>query len=285
MSLVLPFAGRVELAGLPVGSACVVHPSGLVATCWHVISPYADSVGELAFTTLDGRQEFPVEIVGSPDLQHDLVLLRPTGGVRLPALTATRLVASESALPGDMFTIQGFGEVDDTGHRYQFLSATGRVIGPAQRDGITLLEVESRQVLRGMSGAGVVLSTQDGIVGVLSGRYIPSPGEGWLRDTGWVVPAEHIAALHPDLLTAVSLGRKPVRMQERHSIWQVRGLHRAAVFVGRENELDRLHDLLQLGVAGVVVVASVGGSGKTRLALEYAHLHRNDYDVVLAGTR
>ena len=280
MSLVLPFAGRIEVAGLPVGSGCVVHSSGLVVTCWHVVSPHIDSIAELSFFTIDNRYKFPVRIVGQPDLQHDLVLLQPTGGTRLPALTAARLLAGESALPGDLFTIQGFGEVEDSDHSYQFLSATGKIIGPAQRDGIVLLEVESRQVLRGMSGAGVVLDAHDGIVGVLSGRYVPSLGEGWLRDTGWVVPAEHIAALRTDLLAAVSLGSRSSRLSERQSIWQVRGLHRAAVFAGREKELNRLNDLLPSGSSGSVVIAGVGGNGKTRLALEYAYLNRNNYDVV-----
>ena len=280
MSLILPFAGRVEVAGLPVGSGCVVHSSGLVVTCWHVVSPYIDSVAELSFLTLDNRQKFPIRIVGTPDLQHDLVLLQPADGVRLPALTAARLLAGESALPGDLFTLQGFGEVDDSGHSYKFLSATGKVIGPAQRDGIVLLEVESRQVLRGMSGAGVVLDAHGGIVGVLSGRYVPSLGEGWLRDTGWVVPAEHVAALRADLLAALPLDRSSPRPLGRQSIWQARGLHRAAVFAGREKDLNRLDDLLPSGISGSAVIAGVGGSGKTRLALEYAYLHRNDYDVV-----
>ena len=280
MSLVSPFSGRVEVAGHPVGSGCVVHPSGLLVTCWHVVSPFTEPPRDLIFSTLDGRQRFPVVIDGTPDLQHDLVLLRPAGGVHLPALAAARLLTGESAQPGDMFTIQGFGEVDDSGHSYQFLSAGGKVIGPAQRDGIILLEVESRQVLRGMSGAGVVLGGYDGVVGILVGRYVPAPGERWLRDTGWVVPAEHVAALRPDLLSAVSLGRRPGPGHERHSIWQVRGLHRAAVFTGREEELGELHNRLTPGVAGTVVIAGVGGCGKTRMALEYAHLYRRDYEVV-----
>lgn len=280
MSLLPPFAGRIEISQSPVGSGCVVHPSGLVATCWHVVSPYVDSLEPLRFATLDGHYKFPIEMVRPPDLRQDLVLLRPASGVSLPELATARLLASESALPGDIVTIQGFGKVDDPRHRYDFLSATGRVIGPAQRDGISVIEIESRQVLRGMSGAGVALGSFEGVVGLLSGRYIPPPGEGWFRDTGWVIPAEQIVALSQGLLSTISLTRKPAQKRERHSIWQVRGLQRAAVFVGREREVDRLKEILHRGVAGTVVISGIGGAGKTRLALEYAHRLRHDYDTV-----
>src|SRR5208283_132445 len=51
-------------------------------------------------------------------------------------------------------------------------------------------------------------------------------------------------------------------------------------FVGREEDLAKIHALLQKGEAvGVqpVAAAGMGGIGKTQLAVEYAYRHVEDY--------
>lgn len=52
-------------------------------------------------------------------------------------------------------------------------------------------------------------------------------------------------------------------------------------FVGRETELSNLHELLQHGgsIVGIrpTVLVGLGGIGKTQLAAEYAHAHRDNY--------
>jgi tetratricopeptide (TPR) repeat protein len=59
---------------------------------------------------------------------------------------------------------------------------------------------------------------------------------------------------------------------------------RNQVFTGRQDLLDQLHASLGLGQAAAVVQAQavhgLGGVGKTQLALEYAHRHRGDYDLI-----
>ncbi len=49
-------------------------------------------------------------------------------------------------------------------------------------------------------------------------------------------------------------------------------------FVGREDDLAKVHQLLQQGKAiGIAGVTGMGGIGKTQLAVEYAFEHREDY--------
>lgn len=52
-------------------------------------------------------------------------------------------------------------------------------------------------------------------------------------------------------------------------------------FVGRDDELDRIHDELQHdGSRKTVVVHGLGGMGKTQLALAYAQRHRDEYSAI-----
>jgi tetratricopeptide (TPR) repeat protein len=59
---------------------------------------------------------------------------------------------------------------------------------------------------------------------------------------------------------------------------------RNPAFTGREELLDRLHAILHPGQVAAVVRAQalhgLGGVGKTQLALEYAHRHTSDYDLI-----
>jgi tetratricopeptide (TPR) repeat protein len=51
-------------------------------------------------------------------------------------------------------------------------------------------------------------------------------------------------------------------------------------FTGRAELLDRLGERLADGVAAAVAAHGLGGVGKTQLALEYAHRHLGDYQLV-----
>jgi tetratricopeptide (TPR) repeat protein len=51
-------------------------------------------------------------------------------------------------------------------------------------------------------------------------------------------------------------------------------------FTGRDELLEQLEERLAGGVAAVVAAYGLGGVGKTQLALEYAHRHASDYELV-----
>jgi len=75
-------------------------------------------------------------------------------------------------------------QVDDPGHAYGFLEAIGVWGGAAERDLVSLGRLESKGVMKGMSGAPVRRVSDQLVVGVVSGRY--NPGDGWGRDSVWV---------------------------------------------------------------------------------------------------
>ncbi|WP_329011731.1 FxSxx-COOH system tetratricopeptide repeat protein [Micromonospora rifamycinica] len=73
---------------------------------------------------------------------------------------------------------------------------------------------------------------------------------------------------------------QPAAAADRPSpVWNLRP--RDPNFAGRGSELAELRTRLSSGgAAGVQAIHGLGGVGKTQLALEYAHRHRADYDVV-----
>jgi tetratricopeptide (TPR) repeat protein len=57
-----------------------------------------------------------------------------------------------------------------------------------------------------------------------------------------------------------------------------KGIVNPAEFIGRERELDRIHELLQQqNRIAISAIAGMGGVGKTELALQYARRHLNDF--------
>jgi len=185
----------------PVGTGFLVHESGLIATCYHVVRVAGDSPEgqRFIFEFLTDGQTRRAIVTDKLDPQHDIALLQLTGPLPKEVEPVT-LINSEATRSGMNFQVIGFGEVNDPTHQYRYSSATGVIVGPTDRDGVDLLQLESKQVLRGMSGGPVIAGAVKGVVGLISARYNIDPSTGlWMRDTVWAARSEQIAALHPKL--------------------------------------------------------------------------------------
>ncbi len=107
------------------------------------------------------------------------------------------------------------------------------------------------------------------------------PLEGWEhRDAGFTEVVNEIRkVLHT--LPALTLRTPP---STAPTIWQV-PYPRNPVFTGREQILTQLAETLQTGEATALsqpqAISGLGGIGKTQIAVEYAHRHRQDYKAVL----
>jgi tetratricopeptide (TPR) repeat protein len=85
----------------------------------------------------------------------------------------------------------------------------------------------------------------------------------------------------PTVQPAGGSARQPRYPRNNPPIWQVPT--RNAVFTGRVEVLEQLHDRLagtSMAVVAPMALHGLGGVGKTQVALEYAHRYMADYDVV-----
>lgn len=200
--MIPPYVGILSYNQRPVGSAFVVRADGLLVTCYHVLreaaKPDAPAGKRFLFRPLGGDTAIEAVVIDRLlDEAHDLACLQLLGGSELPAAT---LVRSMGLASGAQFHIAGYGDVSREAQRYEYTSAFGEVVGVLKRDGIELLQLRSPDILRGMSGAPVIVDAAGGVVGVLSWRYSIDPRtETWLRDTAGAACSEDLARLEPGL--------------------------------------------------------------------------------------
>ena len=104
------------------------------------------------------------------------------------------------------------------------------------------------------------------------------------RDEGQAIDELLKALGYPPKLVAEQAGgqaRQPRYPRNNPPIWQVPT--RNAVFTGRVEVLEQLHDRLagtSMAVVAPMALHGLGGVGKTQVALEYAHRYMADYDVI-----
>ncbi|MEU9290995.1 serine protease [Streptomyces sp. NPDC048275] len=177
-----------------MGTCFQVAP-GVLITAWHVLANLgcAEVGSEVTTDALNGSMASAHAKVVAIDPVCDLAVLRraepleesvagwaPTDGVEL----LTKVM------------VNGVPEVDDPGHSYAFLHATGTWQGWTIRDGVPLGRLSSDSVLPGMSGAPVVRLADGLVLGVVSARY--NSADHWLRNSVWVARTEDLTHLLED---------------------------------------------------------------------------------------
>lgn len=185
------FLGRVlDAGGAPAGTCFQVAP-GVLVTAAHVLAGLGCDVtgASPAVDALNGSAPPGPARVVAVDALRDLAVLRRAAPLPESVPVSLHPVALRAEV-----VVTGVAEVDDPGHGYRSLDATGSWQGGAERDGQALLwRVRSADVMPGMSGAPVLRLADRAVVGVVSARY--NSADGWLRDSVWVARVEDVAAL------------------------------------------------------------------------------------------
>lgn len=212
------FLSRVlDPGGVPVGTGFQVTP-GILVTAWHVLEEAgSDRVGaSVRLDALDGSGPyFPAEVIGG-DPGRDLAVLRGAEPLSesVAGLTPTGSIALLTPV-----VMTGVSVVDDAGHVYRHLDATGTWQGGTVRDGeLALGRLTSTAVVPGMSGAPVRRLSDQAVVGVVSARY--NSVDGWLRDSVWVTRVEDLVQLLGEL-PGVRVGRRLMLAEPVHTVLSV----------------------------------------------------------------
>jgi tetratricopeptide (TPR) repeat protein len=125
------------------------------------------------------------------DELRDLAVLRAERP--LPESVA-RIETTDSVTPDTRVTVVGVVAVEDSGHDYRYLQATGSWTGGSLRDEtVALGRMQCSDVLQGMSGAPACRLDDGAVIGVVSARY--NSADGWLRDAVWVARTEYLEHL------------------------------------------------------------------------------------------
>ncbi len=204
----IPWIGRILWQGKTFGTGFLVHHKGWVATCYHVLEDATKSnpVGqEFTFELLNGAFSAIALATASLDKGNDLALLRLTEPLP-PEIAVASLVSGAQVTAGTEVQVQGYGVMNDPSHKYNFLSALGKFVGVFERDDVLRIQLESTQILQGMSGGPVFLPGHaQQVMAVLSERFLVRPNDQFMEHSAWAIPIEKLVALKPDLLSLVEL--------------------------------------------------------------------------------
>ncbi|MEU1401526.1 serine protease [Streptomyces sp. NPDC005728] len=271
----------------PAGTCFQLSP-GVLATGCHVLADLglAAPGARVRFAPLAGGPA-ATATVEQVDPAHDLAVLRTDSP--LPA-SVTRAMPTETVEPGTDVVVDGFGQVPlyRAEHTFQHMRANGSWEHTTERnDGVRLGRLSTKDLLQGMSGAPVRRTSDDAVLGVVSGRY--NSTNGWLRDSVWTARTEDLAQLAPRELSWFS---PHLRTHEQ----VLRGLDRKEQYLtaqrlefvspdpGSASAPARLMGLLatQFQPGGYaepqrgVLLTGVAGAGKTRTCFEVAALAQRE---------
>jgi tetratricopeptide (TPR) repeat protein len=153
----------------------------------------------------------------------------------------------------------------------------GRCLGPQASGWIHVESTSEYRIEGGYSGTPAWDDERDLVIGMV----VAAEGADAVK-AGWVIPASTLADLCPGLDVVV--------LAEKESAAPAAGVPRAVfrapprnlIFTGREQLLADLEAALVSGASTALVqaITGLGGAGKTQVAVEYAHRHRNHYRVI-----
>jgi len=241
---------------------------GVILTCAHVIEQYYQAGEKTDFCLQGQAAAFEAKVIYfSPKSEYDLAILEPTGEVDYTPLP----LASSRGSKGHSFSIFGYPDIS-----FEGLNGAGTIMGWTREKGkrFPILQLDSRQITHGFSGAPVWDEELQAVVGMLQ-QGITNEEIG---RPSFALPIEVIKEIYPELhigIPAAPGGLPPGSYLP---------FPRNALFTGREEDLEKLASALTPSPGGrgehVVVnqaISGMGGVGKTQLAVEFAYRYGSHF--------
>lgn len=275
---------RHPASGAIVGTGVVVSPEGLIVTCTHVVRAAGldplDRVGQVSVyfpqVPLPRKNRLATVQAYSAQPAEDLALLKLTGGPAPLAEEQIAVLGAADESAGHAFRSYGYRRLD----AYCAGLAIGTIMGtvePPEASELSAdpIQLESSQINCGMSGAAVLDTQCNLVVGIISEVWFPDR-TGKDRDTAWALNARALGLApfclplweQPYWLTLspppVETGAPPARVPLSPA-WN-NAPEPLAEWAGREELLAAISADWNDPAARITGLIGFGGEGKSSLA-------------------
>lgn len=249
----------------------------IAVTCAHVIDSTGASPGDkVTVTFAHTGDSCTTEVIPDswrPAHNNDIAILRLQDA--LPAGVSPTILGPSENTGNHTFNAFGYPQLGNI----QGVWAQGTILGPTvDNQGTTMLQIRAQEIAEGMSGAPVLDTDGNRVIGMVTATYYPPDGPK-LRDVAFATPIEAIAEAYPQLnLTPPNL---PLTSPDstlnalRSAVNQAPPLPR--YFVPRPEITNRLKtNLLSRnpgapGVLNIHALLGLGGIGKSTVATALAY--------------
>lgn len=270
---------KLNAPGGERGTGFLVSP-GVILTCAHVVKSLETYPASVCWQS---RENFAQARIDCYSEEFDIALLNfePPSGIDLPCV-----YLGNDYTPLDDLYIYGYPDDFPQG-----ASVTVECEGAAHENGKSLVKFKAGQIRPGYSGSPLLNLRTGRVCGVV--KFTRDRGSAL---GGGAVPTEVVLENFTKLaaLQAEFHRTNPSWVSLLQSLEQIRQpdfpaqyaipRSRTPQFVGRESEIQELHELLQrnnvVAITEVVEMDSVderGGVGKTELAIQYCQRYQNYY--------
>ncbi|MCA9947094.1 MAG: trypsin-like peptidase domain-containing protein, partial [Anaerolineales bacterium] len=281
-------APPTEIAHLNKSTAAIQGEDGLIFgtsflaaqdilfTCAHVVLAAESGPDQMISLRFYGRNEiYRAKVLGvywSAPEEEDIAVLQLINAP-LPDAISPVLVGPSTDCFDHEFISFGYSSKDYT----DGLWASGQIRGLINGDG--RLQLASKEMHLGMSGAPVVDKESGWVVGMVNAIYRPDNTD-INGNTAFAISTERMRRVWPDLPWQTLDGGPDDNLP---TFPLVNLPPPNPNFTGRQELLAAIQssfDNQQSSIAITQAIAGLGGVGKTQLALAFAHQHRDEYDLI-----